>query len=86
LGLAGGFADPRPITETHGWVSPAMGLDKLVLDVLRTAAPDDDGNEEDDDNGGSDPNNNCGRFAINKTLKDLHISVVQHLGLFFDFF
>jgi hypothetical protein len=78
--LAGGFADPRPTTETHGWVSPAVGLDELVPDVLETAALDDD------DDGGFDPNNDCGRFAITETLKDLRISAVQHLGLFFGFF
>jgi hypothetical protein len=78
LGLAGGFADPRPATETHGWVSSAVGLDELVPDVLGTTAPDDDG--------GSNPNNDCGRFAITETLKDLRISAVQHLGLFFGFF
>jgi hypothetical protein len=64
-----------------------VGLDKLVSDVLGTTAPDDDeDDDEDDDNGGSDPNNDCGRFAITKTLKDLCIFAVQHLGLFFDFF
>jgi hypothetical protein len=89
LGLAGGFADPRPATETHGWVSPAVGLDELVPDVLETAAHDDDEDDddkEDDDDGRSDPNNDCGRFAITETLKDLCISAVQHLGLFFGFF
>jgi hypothetical protein len=79
LGLAGGFVDPWLATETHGWVSPAMGLDELVPDVLETAAPD-------DDDGGFDPNNDCGRFAIIETLKDLRISAVQHLGPFFGFF
>jgi hypothetical protein len=82
LGLAGGFADPRPTTETHGWVSLAVGLDKLVPDVLGTVALDDEDNDVD----GSDPNNDCGRFAIIETLKDLRIFVVQHLGLFFGFF
>jgi hypothetical protein len=57
-------------------------LDELVSDVLRTAAPD---NDEDDDDGGSNPNSDCGRFAITKMLKDLRISAVQHLGLFFGF-
>jgi hypothetical protein len=52
--------------------------------VLGTAALDDD--EEDDDDGRSDPNNDCGRFAITETLKDLRISAVQHLGLFFGIF
>jgi hypothetical protein len=85
--LAGGFADPRPARPSHGsgWVSPAVGLDELVPDVLGTAAPDDD-DEDDDDDGRSDPNNDCRRFAITKTLKDLRISAVKHLGLFFDFF
>jgi hypothetical protein len=93
LGLANGFADPWPATETHGWVSPAMGLDELVPDMLRTVAPDDDEDEDDDgeeddddDDGESNPNNDCGRFAIIETLKDLRISIVQHLGLFFGFF
>jgi hypothetical protein len=71
--------------ETQPWVSPAVGLDELVPDVLGTAAPDDD-DEDDDDDGRSDPNNDCRRFAITKTLKDLRISAVKHLGLFFDFF
>jgi hypothetical protein len=57
-------------------------LDELVPDMLGTAAPDDD---EDDDDDRSNPNNNCGRFAITKMLKDLRISAVQHLGLFFGF-
>jgi hypothetical protein len=88
LGLADGFADPRPATETHGWVLPAVGLDELVPDVLRTAALDDDedDDDEDDDDGRSNPNNDCGRFAITETLKDLRISAVQHLGLYFGFF
>jgi hypothetical protein len=66
-----------------------VGLDELVPDVLVTVAPDnddDDDDDEDDEDGGSDPNNDCGRFAITETLKDLHISAVQHLDLFFGFF
>jgi hypothetical protein len=63
--------------QTHGWVSPAVGLDELVPDVLGTAAPDDKEDEDDDDDG-SHQNNNCGRFAITKTLKDLRIFAVQH--------
>jgi hypothetical protein len=81
----GGFADPQPAIKTHGWVSLAVGLNELVLNVLGTVAPDDD-DEKDDDDGGSDPNNDCGRFAITETLKDLRISTVQHLGLFFFWF
>jgi hypothetical protein len=58
-----------------------VGLDELVPDVLGTAAPDDN----DDDDSRFDPDNDCGRFAITETLKDLCISAVQHLGLFFGF-
>jgi hypothetical protein len=74
--------------ETQPWVSPAVGLDELVPDVLGTAAPNDDDEDDDDgdDDGGSDPNNDCRRFAITKTLKDLCIFAVKHLGLFFCFF
>jgi hypothetical protein len=61
-----------------------VGLDELVPNVLETATLDDD--EDDDDGGKSDPNNDCGRFAISKTLKDLRISAMQHLGLFFGFY
>jgi hypothetical protein len=68
MGLACGFADPQPATEAHGWVSSAVGLDELVLDVLRTSAPNDDKDNDNDD--GFDPNNDCGRFAITETLKD----------------
>jgi hypothetical protein len=95
--LVGGFVDPRKkksswwvcrptVDETHGWVSLAVGLDELVPDVLGTAALDDNEEDDDDDNGGSNPNNDCGRFAITEMLKDLRISAMQHLGLFFGFF
>jgi hypothetical protein len=65
-----------PAPTTDWWIY------RLKSDMLGTTAPDD--NEDDDDDGGSDPNNDCGRFAITETLKDL--SAVQHLGLFFGFF
>jgi hypothetical protein len=51
----------------------------LVPNVLEIAPPE-------DDDGGSNPNNDYGRFAITETLKDLRISAVQHLDLFFGFF
>jgi hypothetical protein len=66
--------------ETQPWVSPAVGLDELVPDVLGTATPDND------DDGGSNPNNDCGRFAITETLKDLCISAVKHWVYFLVFF
>jgi hypothetical protein len=55
-----------------------VGLDQLVPNVLGIAALDNDDSI-------SDPNSDCGRFVITETLKDLRISAVQHLGLFFCF-